>query len=162
MPVTQTSQTPSQVNRSTIIRAPRSKVWKALTELDQFCKWFSVARVDPRAQFQPGVTARLISTHEGPCKGFEFAMDVVDIVPETLFAWQWHPGAPIAGEDLSAEPKTRVEFRLEDAEGGTRVTITESGFDALFAHRRASAYQDNEGGWKIQMLALEQYVSGAH
>jgi len=149
----------SQVQRSTFIRSPRTRVWNALTEISQFCKWFSVAMLDSGAQFQPGRSVRLVSTHEGPCKDAEFSMDIVEIVPQSLFSWRWHPGAPIAGEDLSAEPQTLVEFRLEDAEGGTRVTVTESGFDALFAHRRASAYQDNEGGWKIQMAALEQYLS---
>ena len=151
-----------QVQRSVLIHSPRSRVWKALTEIGQFCQWFCTAQIDPASRFQPGVTVRLISTHEGPCQGAEFAMDIVDIVPETLFSWRWHPGAPIAGQDLSAEPPTLVEFRLDEADGGTRVTVTESGFDRLFAHRQASAFQDNDGGWKIQLVNLEQYARDAN
>ena len=54
-----------------------------------------------------------------------------------------------------------MTFTLEDADGGTRVTVTETGFDQLFAHRRAKAIEQNTGGWKIQVAALERYLSEA-
>ena len=151
----------SKIERGTVITAPRSRVWKALTEIAQFGKWFSTEPVHASAQFQPGVTVRLISTYPGPCQGVEFDMEIVDMVPETLFSWRWHPGMPVPGEDLSTEPMTLVEFRLEDAAGGTRVTVIETGFDKLFEHRRARVLEENEGGWKHQVGALEQYFRDA-
>jgi uncharacterized protein YndB with AHSA1/START domain len=157
-----TPQLQSSLQRSSFIQAPRSRVWRALTDIAQFCRWFRVAQVDAASSFQPGAAVRLRSTYEGPCYGAEFEMQVVEVVPESLFSWRWHPGAPIAGEDLSAEPPTLVEFRLEDADGGTRVTVTESGFDRLFAHRQAGAWKDNDGGWKAQLVNLEQYARDAH
>ena len=62
------------------------------------------------------------------------------------------------GADDSKEAATLVEFRLEDAEGGTLVTVTESGFDRISLERRAKAFADNSEGWEIQMAALDRYV----
>ena len=58
-------------------------------------------------------------------------------------------------------PLTLVTFTLEEADGGTRVTVTETGFGELFEHRRQRALQDNTGGWKIQMAALERHFNEA-
>lgn len=149
----------NQVQRSTFIRAPRSRVWRAITDITEFCRWFS-AETDETA-FRPGAHIILVSTYPGPHHKVKFSLDVVEMVPEHSFSWRWHPGAPVAGEDLSQEPMTLVTFHLEDAEGGTLVTVTESGFDQLFAARRARAFEDNDGGWKIQMAALARYFGEA-
>jgi uncharacterized protein YndB with AHSA1/START domain len=159
---TSQSSSMSQIQRSTVIQSPRSRVWQALTDVGQFCKWFCCAPVRAGSVFQPGVTVRLMSTSQGPCNQMEFEMEIVDVAPETLLSWRWHPGAPVPGQDLTGEPPTLVSFRLEDADGGTRVTVTESGFDSLFEHRRSSAFLDNDGGWKHQLVNLEQYLGDAH
>ena len=86
-------------------------------------------------------------------------MDVEEMVPEQTFSWRWHPGSKDPGEDLSGEPPTLVTFTLENAEGGTRITVTEMGFDRLFESRRARVLEQNEGGWKHQMASIERYIS---
>lgn len=146
-----------QIQRSTLIGAPRARVWKALSDIHQFCKWFAAEPVDPAAVFQPGAHILAVCTHEGPCYKQQFFMDIVDIVPEQSISWRWQPGVKLPGEDISREPLTLVEFRLESAEGGTRVTITESGFDQLSPHRRSRLFEDNDAGWKYQLGALERY-----
>lgn len=155
MPVSQLSQ----VQRSVSIRAPRSRVWSALSEIGQFCKWFSAEPFDPGAVFAPGARVRMLSTHEGPCYKQEFSVDIVDMVPERTLSWRWHPGVQVPGEDLTDEPTTLVEFHLEDAADGTLVTVVESGFDRIFANRRARVFEENDGGWKFQMASLERYLS---
>lgn len=155
MPISQTNQ----IERRTLIRAPRSRVWRAITDIRQFCKWFCAETVEPA--FRPGAHVRLISTHQGPCEKQDFFMDIVEMVAEHTFSWRWHPGSLVAGEDLAKEPMTLVVFRLEDAEGGTLVTVTESGFDQLFPSRITRVFGENEAGWKIQMEALDRYFSGA-
>ena len=100
----------------------------------------------------------MVSTHP-LAAGAKFTVEVETIEPERLFSWRWHPGAKPAGtvvEDV--EPSTRVEFRLEDAEGGTLVTVVESGFDRLSLARRAKAFEENEKGWEIQLAALDEYA----
>jgi uncharacterized protein YndB with AHSA1/START domain len=147
----------NQIQRSVWIRAPRARVWRAISDISEFCRWFSAESAEPA--FRAGAAIQLRSTYPGPHHGKKVTVHVEDVIPEEKFSWRWHPGAP--AEDISAEPLTLVTFTLEDAEGGTRVTVTETGFDALFAHRRQQAFEGNTGGWKIQMAALERYVDEA-
>ena len=150
------SQT-NRIERQVLIRAPLARVWRALTGIREFCKWFSAETESP--EFQPGARVNLISTYEGSCYKEEFFIEIVAIVPERSFSWRWHPGVKLPGEDLSQEPMTLVEFRLEEAEGGTLVTVTESGFDRLFANRISRVFGENQAGWKTQMAALERYLA---
>jgi uncharacterized protein YndB with AHSA1/START domain len=154
--------TPSSVNqieRRILIRAPRSRVWQAITDVRQFCQWFS-AETDAAA-FRPGAHVRLVSTYGGACDRQEFSMDIVEMVAERTFSWRWHPGSLVAGEDVSKEPMTLVVLRLEDTEGSTLVTVTESGFDRLFPSRITRVFGENEAGWKIQMESLDRYLGTA-
>ena len=147
----------NQIQRSTVVRAPRSRVWRAITDISEFGRWFSSESAEPA--FRAGAEIPMRSTYPGPYYGKKFAVHIVEMTPEHTFSWRWHPGAP--DEDLSAEPMTQVTFTLEDAEGGTRVTVTETGFDQLFAHRREKSIEQNSGGWKHQMASLERYLSEA-
>src|ERR1700733_7600639 len=147
----------NQIQRSTFIRAPRSRVWRALTDISEFCRWFSAETAEPA--FRPGAHIKMASTYPGPYYKKEFSLYVEEMVPEQTFSWRWHPGVTLQGEDVTEEPMTLVIFRLEDAEGGTIVTITETGFDQLFASRQARIFEQNDGGWKAQLAALDRYFS---
>src|ERR1700678_2903578 len=114
----------STVERSTLVRAPRSRVWQALTNVQEFSQWFGV---EAEGEFAPGARVRMISTHDS-YKGQEFFVDVVKMDAPEFFSWRWHPGSKQPGEDNSSEPATLVEFRLKEVEGGTRVTGGEAGF----------------------------------
>jgi len=147
----------NKIERKTLIRAPRSRVWRALTGVPEFCTWFC-ARTSAAA-FEPGVRVDLVSTYPGgECENQAFLMDIVAVVPERRFSWRWHPGSRKPDEDVSSEPMTLVEFSLEDAEGGTLVTVVELGFERLFADRPSRVFKQNDEGWGIQMAALERYL----
>ncbi len=143
----------NQIQRSIFIRAPRARVWRAVGDISEFCRWFSTESAEPA--FRPGADIKLRTLFPGPHYGKEFVVHVEEMVPDEKFSWRWHPGAP--EQDVSQEPKTLVTFTLEDADGGTRVTVTEEGFDQLFESRRPRAFESNTGGWKIQMAALERH-----
>lgn len=145
-----------KIERKTMIRAPRSRVWRALTDVGEFCVWFRAETAEKA--FRPGAAVNMLSTYEGSCYRMKFTIHIVDMVPEERFSWRWHPGTNPSGEDLSGEPMTLVEFHLEDAEGGTLVTVTETGFDLLLQDRQARVFGENEGGWQAQMASLEQYL----
>jgi uncharacterized protein YndB with AHSA1/START domain len=148
-----------RIERTVFIQAPRSRVWRAITDISEFCRWFSAESGDPA--FLPGAHIELRSLHPGPYYKMEFSIDIQDMLPEHTFSWRWHPGIKLPGEDLSGEPPTLVTFTLEEHEDGTRVTVTETGFDRLFASRPTRIFEQNEGGWKHQMAALERYFSEA-
>ena len=146
-----------RIEKQILIQAPRQRVWRALTNIEEFASWFCVKASGP---FEPGQRVDMVSTH--PCgNNAHFWLVVEAMTPETLFSWRWHPGSKPAGANSDDEPSTLVEFRLEDADGGTRVTVSESGFDGLSLARRAKAFADNDRGWDIQMAALHQYAGSA-
>ena len=75
--------------------------------------------------------------------------------------FRWHPLAVDSNVDYSKEPTTLVSFELQEAAGGTRLTITESGFDRIPLERRAKAFAGNEQGWIKQLTLIEKYLAGA-
>jgi len=156
-PQTPPPQTPDRIEKELLLRSPRSRVWRALVEAEQFGSWFGV-KLDPAAVFRPGARVKGRITIPG-YETWPFELAVERLEPEHLFSYRWHP-YPEPGVDLSAEPTTLVEFRLEDAPGGsTRLTVVESGFHALPAPRRAKTFQMNDHGWSEQLRNIARHVS---
>ena len=147
--------TTDRIEKKTILRAPRSRVWKAISDAGEFGTWFQVKL---EGEFAPGARVRGTLTYPG-YEETPWEMVVDRLEPETLFSFRWHPGAVEKGVDYSSEPTTLVEFILEDAPGGTQLTIVESGFDAIPLERRARAFSGNSEGWNLQVKALEAYVT---
>ncbi|HLJ57771.1 MAG TPA: SRPBCC family protein [Chthonomonadaceae bacterium] len=145
-----------RIEKRVMLRAPRSRVWKAIADAAQFGEWFG-ARL--QGDFVEGATIRGNITYPG-YEHLIMEMKVDRIEPETLFSYWWHPNAIDPNFDYSTEPMTLVEFRLEDSDGGTVLTIVESGFDRIPIDRRADAFLSNDGGWTEQTENIERYVSG--
>ena len=144
-----------RIEKTVILKAPRARVWRAIADAKQFGEWFRV-RLD--GEFAAGATIRGNITYPG----YEhLTMEVVveRMEPERFFSYRWHPHAIDPKIDYSTEPMTLVEFTLEDAAGGTRLTIVESGFDRIPLSRRALAFRMNSDGWSEQLQNIERYVS---
>ena len=153
MPIT-TSST-DRIEKQITLDAPRSRVWRALTEVEQFNAWFGVSLETP---FAPGaeVSGRI------SIRGYEHVTMTIWIEtmePERYFSFRWHPYAIEPGVDYSAEPTTLVTFTLEDAGAGTRLTIVESGFDAIPESRRAKAFSMNSKGWDGQAENIRKFLA---
>jgi uncharacterized protein YndB with AHSA1/START domain len=145
-----------RIERQIFLRAPRARVWKALSNAEEFGNWFCVNLKGQK--FEVGKRTRGPITH----KGYEHIMwDVLveRIEPERLIAWRWHPYAIDPDVDYSKETPTLVTFELKDVEGGTLLTLIESGFDQVPASRRLEAFRMNSGGWDAQMRNIEQHVA---
>ncbi len=78
--------------------------------------------------------------------------------PPSLFAFTWHPYAIDPDVDYSGETPTLVEFRLEPKGQGTHLTVIETGFESLPAHRRPDALRMNDSGWTQQVLNIKSHV----
>jgi uncharacterized protein YndB with AHSA1/START domain len=143
----------SGIERSVFIRAPRARVWRAITDAKEFSTWF---RVKAEGGFAPGARVRMTSTHPG-YEGLVFYVTIENVIEEQTFSWKWHPGSeqPPEGSD---EPVTLVEFRLADEADGTRVTVIETGFDRVSLGRRAKVFEENSKGWEFQLGELDRYV----
>jgi uncharacterized protein YndB with AHSA1/START domain len=137
------------------LKAPVSRVWRALTDHREFGQWFRVSLEGP---FVPGQTARGRITYPG-YEHVIWEAVVQKMEPERLFSFTWHPYAVDPKTDYSKETPTLVEFRLEKAAGGTLLLLTESGFEKIPAHRRIEALRMNDGGWTEQMKNIERHVA---
>jgi uncharacterized protein YndB with AHSA1/START domain len=142
------------------LKAPISRVWRALTDYREFGEWFGVKLDGP---FVVGEVTRGQITHPG-YEHVKWEGLVQKMEPERLFSFTWpHPkslekeGYP---QDYSKEPRTLVEFRLEKTADGTLLVVTESGFDKLPGDRQRESFRRNEGGWTEQMKNIEDYVAG--
>ena len=144
-----------RIEKQIELKAPVSRVWRALTDYQQFGEWF---QVKIEAPFAPGETARGKLTFPGyEGKAFEFVVQKIE--PESYFSYTWHPYAVDPNVDYSKEEPTLVEFRLAPTAGGTLLTVTESGFDKVPAHRRDEAMRMNDGGWAQQVQNIGRYVT---
>lgn len=146
-----------QIQRSVVINAPRARVWRALSNAEEFGTWFGA---DLKGQtFVPGQRARGLAS----CSGHkEMYFDVVfaRIEPQSLLSFHWHPYPSDPTEDYSLEKPTLVTFTLADAPGnGTLLTVVESGFDNVPPSRRLEAFRMNSGGWDEQMSNIVRHVS---
>jgi uncharacterized protein YndB with AHSA1/START domain len=151
----ETTTSTDRIEKTVTLTAPRTRVWHAIADARQFGEWFRV-RLD--GEFAVGATLRGNITYPG----YEYiTMEVVveRMEPERFFSYRWHPYAIDPKVDYSPEPMTLVEFTLEDAPGGTRLTIVESGFNRVPLSRRAEAFRMNSDGWSEQMQNIERHVS---
>ena len=137
------------------LEAPPSRVWQALTDYRQFGEWFRVAI---ESAFVVGEISRGHITWPG-YEHLEWNAVIQSMQPETYFAFTWHPYAVEPGIDYSTETPTLVEFRLEQTDTGTLLSVSESGFDSLPQSRRDKAFRMNEGGWGQQLDNIAIYVS---
>jgi len=149
-----TTSTMDRIEKQTVLRAPRSRVWRTLTDPKAFSDWFQVKLEGP---FKPGARVRGKVTHP-EWEHVPFDITIERMEPERLFSWRWHPHMDEAGKDYSGEPATLVVFELEEVPEGTRLTVVESGFDGIPADRLQKAYRGNESGWTEQLQALHRHV----
>jgi uncharacterized protein YndB with AHSA1/START domain len=155
-----------RIEKNVLLRAPRERVWQAISDATAFGTWFGV---EFDAPFAPGVklTGRIVPTKvdpdiakmQEPYTGMACDITVERLEPMSRFSFRWQPYPVEAGDDESKGVTTLVTFELEDAPGGTQLTITESGFDRVPLARRAEAFASNQEGWNMQAKLIEKYLS---
>lgn len=159
------SPVPDRIEKKVTLKAPVSRVWRAVSDAREFGAWFGVEFDGPFVAGQKIVgkitptradpeVAKLQEPHQGTA--FDFTVDRME--PERLFSFRWHPYAIEPGMDYTKEPTTLVTFELVPVEGGTQLTITESGYDRIPLERRAKAFTSNEGGWEHQSRLIAKYL----
>ena len=157
-----------RIEKTILLRAPRARVWRALTDSREFGDWFGmkfdgpfVAGAPVRGVIEPTKVdpevARLQQEHAG--KPFEITIDRIE--PQRIFSFRWHPFAIEPGVDYSHEPTTLIVFQLDETPNGVMLTVTESGFDRIPLERRAKAFAANEQGWSKVVTLIEKYLADA-
>jgi len=145
-----------RIEREILLKAPRSRVWRALANAEEFGDWFGVALKGKT--FEAGKRLRGQITYPG-YEHVVFDVVIVQMEPERLLSFRWHPYAVDPSVDYSNEPTTLVEFKLKVVEDGTLLSVVESGYDSVPPSRRLEAYRMNSGGWDEQMKNIEIHVA---
>ncbi|MGZ8285118.1 MAG: SRPBCC family protein [Allosphingosinicella sp.] len=143
-----------RIEKSIAIAAPVERVWRALTDHEEFGAWF---RVELEGPFVLGELSRGRITYSG-YEHLKWEARVVAMEAPRLFAFTWHPYAVDPDKDYSADPRTRVEFRLEPSGQGTNLIVVESGFDSIPAARREEALRMNTSGWETQVKNVKAHA----
>jgi uncharacterized protein YndB with AHSA1/START domain len=140
---------PDRIERTVEIAHPPAKVWAALTTADGLSAWFGKeASIDLR----PGGSARMRFDN-----GSTVHMRVERVEEPTVFGYTWQ----IYGLPEDDPRRTYVEFTLEPAGAGTRLTMVESGFAQLPEDAYRPAYDSNTGGWASELGELVDYLNAA-
>ena len=143
-----------RIEKRVVLRAPRARVWRALTSAEEFGTWFR-AKLD--GEFAVGRTTRARVQSAGHDMILEMLVERIE--PEHYLSYRWHPYPNDPKADYSPEPTTLVEFHLEEHADGTALTIVESGFDGIPVSRRAEAFRMHTQGWDEEAQYLARYVS---
>ncbi|CDF93149.1 MULTISPECIES: SRPBCC family protein [unclassified Pseudomonas] len=145
-----------RIERKILLKAPRSQVWRALANAEAFGQWFGVALEGKR--FVAGERTQGQITYPG-YEHLTWDVAVERVEPERVFSFRWHPYAIEPQVDYSQEPETRVQFELEDIDGGTLLKVVESGFDGIPEARRLKAFRMDSRGWDEQMANIEEFLN---
>ncbi len=144
----------NRIEKTIELNAPVEKVWRALTDHNEFGEWFRVKLDGP---FVPGEVSTGHITYPG-YEHLKWEARIRQMEMPRLFSFTWHPYAIDPAVDYSKETPTLVEFRLEPTPKGTRLVLVESGFDALPGNRMPEAMRKNDGGWTEQMKNIQAHV----
>src|ERR1700733_15180172 len=157
------------IEKQVVLRAPLDRVWRAISDSQEFGQWFGV-RIDGPFVAGTWVTATITGTTvdeevaemQRPHAGAKATWQIVAVEPPRRFAYRWHPFAvepDPENQDYAAEPPTLVESTLSPTTDGVLLTIVESGFDAIPAARRSAAFEANSGGWAKQVELVRKYLA---
>ena len=135
------------IERSIVVAADRERVWRAITGPEQFMKWFGDPATDTLEFERLAAGEQMIFNHGGAT----WHGTIATVEPPQRFAFYWP-----AAEDTPVQ--TLVSFYLEPVAEGTRITITEEGFDQLPEDERRTRFDQNSEGWEIQANNLAKYL----
>ena len=154
-----------QIRKQVLLKSSIERAWQAVSDAASFGAWFGVefdgpfvAGVQMNGRVVPTKVDPEIARLQEPHTGKPFQILVEEVTPMTRFAFRWHPFAIDPSHDYSSEPTTLVAFGLVEVDGGTQLTITESGFDQIPAERRSQAFKANDGGWTHQSRLIAKFL----
>jgi uncharacterized protein YndB with AHSA1/START domain len=157
-----------RIEKRVVLRAPLDRVWRAVSDAEEFGRWFGVRFDGPfvegasiTAAIAPTTVDEEVAKRQEPHAGAKSTWQVVAIEPQRRFAYRWHPFAIDPDVDYGSEPTTLVEFTLSETDDGVLLTITESGFDAIPRARRSASFEANSEGWAIQTELVRRYTEDA-
>ncbi len=139
------------VRRTIRIAAPVEKVWQAVTEPAHISRWFGRTELDGAG---PG--ARGSITFEGYGR-VPLAIEAVDAPRSISYRWGNDDALGHLRDELD-DHATVFTFTLEAVEGGTELTVVETGFDRTSDPAKNMA--EHAEGWVSELDKLVALLEG--
>jgi uncharacterized protein YndB with AHSA1/START domain len=153
-----------RIEKEVLLKAPLERVWRAIGDAEQFGRWFGVRFDGPFVAGAPvtGVITPTavddeVAAAQAPHAGTADVWHIVAVEPPRRLAFRWHPHGVADGAEPG--PTTLVEFTLTETTDGVLLRIVESGFGALPAERRATAFEGNSEGWAAQTRLIAKFLA---
>ena len=155
---------PDRIEKQAHLRAPRARVWSAMTDSRKFGVWFGCELEGPfvagrrvKGRMRPTQMDPEVAQQQEAYTGTPFELLVEQVEPERLFSFRWY----VAGEPTPENPNpptTLVAFELEATPEGTLLRISESGFSKVPLDKREALFTGNADGWAKQLKLIERYL----
>jgi uncharacterized protein YndB with AHSA1/START domain len=132
------------VEKTIWIKAPRERVWQAITDASQLMQWFGdhweIDRVEVGGTIKFGDPSDLMLA----------SIAVAD--PPREFKIEWPP------QEQYHSIAMFTTYLLNEENGGTRVTVTESGFEALPDDIRQKRFDSTAAGYATVLEGLKRHL----
>lgn len=138
-----------KIEREIIINASKERVYAAIADPQHIVTWFPDAI---EGDLKAGERPVFIFEGHGKSQTYIEAMQ-----PYDYFAFRWIPGGSDFIGDVLSVPNTLVEFRIEETDGISKVTMTESGFASLPTDIAETSFKQNDGGWTFMLDRLHKH-----
>jgi uncharacterized protein YndB with AHSA1/START domain len=137
------------VERSIWIKAPRERVWDAITDPAQVQKWFSPGSTFKSSGSKPGDRLYV----ENPENGEEMYVQILDEV---------EPPSRLVTRSKAEPPDTSfvTSYTLTEENGGTRLTLTYTGYEGMDEMTRAQSMEENTFGFGMMLQNIKAHVEG--
>jgi uncharacterized protein YndB with AHSA1/START domain len=139
------------VERSIWIAAPRERAWRAVTEPEQLDQWYATYYRWEIPALQVGTTIKFYNKDDDT----DIQLATIEVVdPPRQFTLRWQPNQQYPATTLI------TTFLLEEENGGTRVTISESGYESLPDDERQQWLDATGAGYTMSMENLKAHLEG--
>ncbi len=138
-----------KIEREILIKTTKEFVYAAIADPKQIVAWFPDSI---EGTLQAGERPLFVFEGHGKSQTYIQAMQ-----PYDYFAFRWIPGGSDFVGDVLAVPNTLVEFRIEESEGISKVTMMESGFASLPVEIAEASFKQNDGGWTFMLDRLDRH-----
>jgi uncharacterized protein YndB with AHSA1/START domain len=128
------------------IHAPRSEVWRALTDPDQIQKYMFGSRVE--TDWKPGSRITWRGEYEG--KKYEDKGEILEVVEERRLKMTHF--SPLGGEEDAPENYHTLVYELEENDGQTHVSLSQDN------NSSEEAAEHSRANWEKMLSGLKEVV----
>lgn len=118
-----------------VFSAPRTVVWKAITDKDQMRQWF----FEPITDFEPEVGFE--TEFDVQCEGqnYPHQWKVTEVLPEKKITYDWRYGG--------YPGNSTVTWELSETPDGTRLKLAHEGHETFPQDNPVFSRESGEAGW---------------